>query len=302
MTSSPGTPDRSENPARAESSAHPGSRTRPVIGLIDSGLGLVSYADALHHQYPEADLVLAMDPDWMPYGSLDPEVVAERALSSANALSPWEPDAIVVACNTASVHALERLREAYEPRTPIIGTVPAIKTAAATGEEFAVWATRATTRSAYQESLITEFAGDATVHQVPCYGLADAIDAADEQRIDETIAAAVAATPPAVSGIVLGCTHFGLVADRILQQRPGTSALFDSPHAVARQTLARLGLSPVPEAAQAPGTSGTAGTAGARLRPSEGRVLATYMSGRRAGLPDTLDAYPAGVRLRAIEN
>ena len=267
----------------------PGTRARPVIGIIDSGLGLVSYADALHHQYPAADLVLAMDPDWMPYGALDPEVVAERALQSANALSPWQPDAIVVACNTASVHALERLREVYEPGTPIIGTVPAIKSAAATGEDFAVWATRATTRSAYQEGLIAEFASDVTVHQVPCYGLADAIDAADGARIDEAIAAAVAATPPTASGIVLGCTHFGLVADRILQQRPGTSALFDSPHAVARQTLNRLGLAPVTDAS-APETTET------------GRVLATYMSGRRAGLPDTLDAYPAGVRLRAIEN
>ena len=51
----------------------------PLVGFIDSGLGLVDFADAFHRLVPHADLLLSMDPDWMPYGALDAAVVAERS-------------------------------------------------------------------------------------------------------------------------------------------------------------------------------------------------------------------------------
>lgn len=267
------------------------SRPRtPLVGFIDSGLGLVDFADAFHRRVPHADLLLSMDPDWMPYGALDGGVVAERIIASAQVFSPWEPDAVVIACNTGSVHGLAPLRAQLEPATPVIGTVPAIKTAADAGEPFAVWATRATTASDYQRGLIAEFAAEAEVHPVACAGLAEAIDSAELAAVDAAIDAAIAATPDHVETIVLGCTHYGLVEDRIRARRPATRNLHDSPHAVARQTARRLGLDPDdPELAAGLG----AGTGG--------RVLATYMSGRRSALPDTLDAYPAGLRLRRIE-
>ena len=101
----------------------------PLVGFIDSGLGLVDFADAFHRLVPHADLLLSMDPDWMPYGALDAAVVAERIVESAQVFSPWEPDAVVIACNTGSVHGLAPLRRTLEPGTPVIGTVPAIKSA-----------------------------------------------------------------------------------------------------------------------------------------------------------------------------
>ncbi|MGO1910085.1 MAG: glutamate racemase, partial [Brevibacterium linens] len=113
------------------------------IGLLDSGLGLLGTADALFHLAPHADLILAMDPDFTPYGSLSPEALEARALNSAAVLAAWEPDAIVIACNTASVQALETVRARYEPDIPVIGTVPAVKMAAGTGQDFAIWATPA---------------------------------------------------------------------------------------------------------------------------------------------------------------
>ena len=133
---------------RADPTARTGDDLR--IGLLDSGLGLVGFADAVLTRAPHADLVLAMDPQNMPYGALTAERLTEVVLRSARALAAWEPDAIVVACNTASVHTLGALRAELEPRIPIIGTVPAIKPAAATARPFAVWATDATTASDYQ--------------------------------------------------------------------------------------------------------------------------------------------------------
>jgi glutamate racemase len=308
---------------------------RPVIGVLDSGLGLVDFADALHTRLPGADLVLAMDPDFAPYGRLSHEDVGRRALASAHAIEQWDPDAIVVACNTASVHALDLLRETFEPGIPIIGTVPAIKVAAEAGRPFAVWATTATTGSAYQRRLIEEFvpgagaslpgaggtdvpaAGSglspADVYPVRCPGLSRAIDAADPAAIDEAILAGCAATPDEVENIVLGCTHYGLVTDRILKLRPQTRHLFDSPVAVAAQTARRLGIDEAGSSAgtQGPGADGQG--AGKSVDtgtilvptlppepPAQGRILATYMSGRAEPLPAAVSHFAAGRRLLAM--
>lgn len=257
------------------------------IGLLDSGLGLLGTADALFHLAPHADLVLAMDPDYTPYGSLSAQALEERALNSAAVLAEWEPDAIVIACNTASVQALEAVRARYEPSIPVIGTVPAVKMAAGTGQDFAIWATPATTGSAYQQTLIDTFAGDLSVAQVACPGLAEAINSADVDTIDTAIDAALAQMDPGMETIVLGCTHYGLVADRITAARAGAITLFDSPVPVAKQTLRRIGLDP---------SSAASGTPD-RL----GEIMATFASGRRVRLPDSLAAYPAGRRLLARE-
>lgn len=256
------------------------------IGLLDSGLGLLGTADALFHLAPHADLILAMDPDFTPYGSLSPEALEARALNSAAVLAEWEPDAIVIACNTASVQALEAVRARYEPDIPVIGTVPAVKMAAGTGQDFAIWATPATTGSAYQQNLIDTFAAEVTVSKVACPGLAEAINEADIATIDSAIDAALNQMDPGMETIVLGCTHYGLVADRIMAARAGAITLFDSPIPVAKQTLRRIGV-------EAHGVSPN--------QPDTGEVIATYASGRLVRLPQSLDAYPAGKRLLARE-
>lgn len=257
------------------------------IGLLDSGLGLLGTADALFNLAPDADLVLAMDPDFTPYGSLSTDTLEQRALQSAGVLAESEPDAIVIACNTASVQALEAVRARYEPAIPVIGTVPAVKMAAGTGQDFAIWATPATTGSEYQQNLIDSFAADLHVAKIACPGLAEAINAADLNKIDTAIEDAFTQMGPGMETVVLGCTHYGLVADRIMAARAGALTLFDSPMPVAKQTLRRIGLEPAGIGDDQPGT---------------GRVLATYASGRRVGLPASLAAYPAGKRLLARES
>ena len=256
--------------------------TRPRVAFVDSGLGLVGYADALLALRPDASLILSMDPDNMPYGPRPHDEVRALVLNTARATLPYAPDAIVVACNSASVHGLEALRAELEPAIPVIGTVPAIRPAAATGGPVAVWATAATTSSDYLRGLVDAFASDIDTTAVACHGLAEAIEAADHEEIDRSIAQALAGTSDEVRALVLGCTHYGLVADRI-QAAVGEGVLiFDSPEAVARQTLRRLGIDPAPDAEPAP-------------------IDAVLLSGRLGDLPEELDAYAAGARLRARE-
>ncbi|MEU5403948.1 aspartate/glutamate racemase family protein [Streptomyces sp. NPDC005963] len=212
---------------------------RVKIALMDSGIGLLAAAAAVRRLRPDADLVLSSDPEGMPWGPRTPDDVTERALAAARAAVSHAPDALIVACNTASVHALHTLRAELEPAVPVIGTVPAIKPAAAGGGPVAIWATPATTGSVYQRRLIKDFAGASAVTEVPCPGLADGVQHADDTMIDRAIAAAAALTPRDVRAIVLGCTHYELVAERIRTAVGVPVALYGSAEAVAAQALRR---------------------------------------------------------------
>ena len=129
-------------------------RSTRRVAFVDSGLGLLGYADALHVLRPDLGLVLSLDPDNMPYGPRTPDEVQQLILASARATLPYEPSAIVVACNTASVHGLGVLRAELEPDVPVIGTVPAIRPAAAAGGPVAIWSTAATTSSVRGRSCV----------------------------------------------------------------------------------------------------------------------------------------------------
>jgi len=252
---------------------------------MDSGIGLLAATAAVRRLRPDADLVLSLDPDGMPWGPRTPEDLTERALAVAEAAAAHRPAALIVGCNTATVHALPALRTRLEPGIPVIGTVPAIKPAAAGGGHLAIWATPATTGSPYQRNLIADFADGVPVTEVPCHGLAEAVEHADEQAIDAAVAAAAALTPAEVTTVVLGCTHYELVGERIRAavQRPGRPplVLHGSAGAVAAQALRRLGEQPAPEA------------------PATG-TLTVLLSGREGALPAPALAYAEGRLLRTV--
>ncbi|MEV0992135.1 aspartate/glutamate racemase family protein [Streptomyces sp. NPDC049949] len=221
------------------------------IALMDSGIGLLAAAAAMRRLRPDADLVLSSDPVGMPWGPRTPADLTGRALGVARAAAGHRPDALIVACNTATVHALPALRAELEPGIPVIGTVPAIKPAAAPGGRMAIWATPATTGSPYQRGLIRDFATGARVTEVPCPGLADAVEVGDDAAIAAAVAAAAALTPADVTDVVLGCTHYELVEVSIraaLAERTGGTQLryHGSAEAVAVQALRRLGAHPEP--------------------------------------------------------
>lgn len=211
-----------------------------IVALIDSGLGLVPTAAWLRRLRPELDLMLLTDPDHAPWGPRPTDWVIDTVVGTARRAVAAGASVVVIPCNTASVTALDETRAALEPAVPVIGTVPAIKPAAAAHREIAVWATATTTASAYQANLIAQFAGDTTVTAIACHGLADAVDAGDHTAIDAAIADAAARTPDTVEAIVLGCTHYPLVADRIAARMGPDVLLYDSAEAVARQTLRRI--------------------------------------------------------------
>ena len=254
------------------------------FALLNSGLGLLVAASELHQLRPDADLVIAMDPDGMPWGPRTPGDIAERSLTLARAAARFDPDVIVMACNTGSVHALEALREEFEPEIPVVGTVPAIKPAAAVASSVAIWATVATTASEYQGRLIEEFGGQATVTPVACPGLATAIDSGNTAAIDGAIADAARRTPDDCGAVVMGCTEYELAADQISVAVPG-AALFGSAAAVAAQALRR---------------AVRTGAAFEAAPDAPAGSLSVVLSGRAAELPPAAVQYRQGRQLALL--
>ncbi|MEV7401866.1 aspartate/glutamate racemase family protein [Streptomyces sp. NPDC091267] len=245
-----------------------------MVALIDSGLGLLSTAGWLRHLAPELDLLLFLDPDGAPWGPRTASFVTDRLFSAAHLAVQRGAEAIVVPCNTATVTAIDALRESFEPPVPVIGTVPAVKAAAAASLGIAVWATARTTASDYQERLIADFANGRPVARIACPGLAEAIDHGDTSAATRAISDAAGRTPQDCDSVVLGCTHYPLVAQEILQRLPTGTTLYDSAEAVARQTLRRLN-----RTAESHNTTGS---------------IDVLLSGHSGSLPASAHAYPVG--------
>lgn len=245
-----------------------------IVALIDSGLGMLPTSAWLRRLRPDLDLLLCLDPDGAPWGPRPREWVIERAVGAAERAVGLGAEVVVVPCNTASVTALEHIRDRLGPGVPVVGTVPAIKPAAAVSRSVAIWATAATTVSDYQADLIARFGNGAVVTGVACHGLADAIDRGDTGQVSAAIAEAVAHTPAGCDAVVLGCTHYPLVEAEIAARLPAGVTLFDSAEAVAAQTVRRI---------QALGRDSTG--AGA---------VSVLLSGRPGELPASALNYDAG--------
>ncbi|MGU3435696.1 glutamate racemase [Actinomycetes bacterium M1A6_2h] len=244
-----------------------------IAALIDSGLGMLPTAAWLRSLRPDLDQLLFTDPDNAPWGPKPEAWTIDRVTTTARRAVEMGADVVVLPCNTASVTALSHTRVALGPSVPVVGTVPAIKPAAAKHDSIAIWATAATAASKYQAELVEQFAHGKQVTAVACHGLADAIDRGDSGAVSAAIASAAERTPSGTRALVLGCTHYPLVAGEIVAALPPGVELFDSAEAVARQTLRRLD-----EVGGQPGSG-------------EVRV---FLSGRPGALPDGALAFEAG--------
>jgi glutamate racemase len=220
------------------------------VGFIDSGIGGLPYLAAVRRVLPGIRLAYAADRERFPYGDKRPAEIIEAVLSLAGRLIEREhPRLIVVACNTASVVALDELRRHF--RLPFVGTVPAIKPAAAWshGRRIGILATQRTVEGDYLRGLVERFAGGCEVVGIPANDLVafvenDLYRASATDRAARAAGAAARVRDAGVDTVVLGCTHF-LHLELELREAFGPHVLLiDSRDGVARQT-ARLAGGPV---------------------------------------------------------
>lgn len=211
-----------------------------ALGVLDSGVGGLSVLRHLRAQLPAERLLYFADQAHIPYGPRPPEEVRAFSAGITRFLQRRRAKLIVVACNTASAAALDFLRERF-PRLPIVGMEPAVKPAAALTRsgKVGVLATPSTLNSHRYAALMARFAGGIEVHEDPCVGLVQLIEAgkldAPETRallqrvVDPMLAAGV-------DTLVLGCTHYPFIRP-LLEEIAGEGvAILDPAPAVARQT------------------------------------------------------------------
>jgi glutamate racemase len=217
--------------------------SKPRILLFDSGMGGLTVASAVAKQLPEAHLVYSADNAGFPYGAWKEEDLSKRIVKVLGALiARAKPDVVVIACNTASTIAMKELRETYA--VPFVGTVPAIKPAAAMTKSgiIGVLATPGTVNREYTHSLIHTYAFHCKVFLHGATRLAEIAEQKlrghkvdmDELR-NEIMPVYRKRDGGRTDVVVLGCTHYPLLVDEINEVAPWAVTFIDPAPAIARR-------------------------------------------------------------------
>ncbi len=231
--------------------------------VFDSGIGGLSVLSEIRRRVPEAGVVYVADDLAFPYGDWEEAALGDHVVALIGRLiARFTPDAVVIACNTASTLVLPALRAAHA--TPFVGTVPAIKPAAERTRSgvVGVLATPGTMRRDYTRALIHSFAQTCHVRLVGSYELAPL---AESVMRGETVtdAAILAEIEPAfievegrrTDAVVLACTHYPFLLTRFLAIAPWPVAWIDPAEAIARRVVSLLGLDETPSMAGVPGAA-----------------------------------------------
>ena len=208
-----------------------------AIAIFDSGIGGTTVHDAVRERAPWLDLIYVADHAFGPYGERTLDEVRGRTELLARYLESYGVEVIVIACNSASAGALHHLR-ATLPDVAFVGMEPAIKPAAAstTSGVIGVLATGATFQGELFRSLVGTHAEGVEVVEQACPGLAAAVENGDDvgPLLDRYLAPV---TDAGADVVVLGCTHYPLIADEIARRLPGNVEIIDPTPSVARRVL-----------------------------------------------------------------
>jgi len=216
------------------------------IGIFDSGLGGLTVVQALNSVIKGAELFYIADTKNAPYGEKTTEEILDFSLKITKYfIDTYQINVLIVACNTATSAAITTLREKY-PELIVMGTEPGIKPAiekTRTGQ-VGVLATPATLGGQKYQQLALELAKDkeVTLYEQACPGLVEQIEKgeANSPKIYAMLESWLKPMRDAdVDTIVLGCTHYPLVAQAVDEVMGRKLILIDTGDAIAKHLLAR---------------------------------------------------------------
>lgn len=213
------------------------------IGVFDSGIGGLTVLKALQDKFPHESYVYIGDTARLPYGTKSPETIIRYSQSLTREILKHNVKAIVVACNTASTHALSAVQEMAN--VPVLGMIePAARAAIAETQNnhIAVLATFGTIRSGIYEKTIKNFDPDMRVSSQACQLL---VALAEEGWAESEIAELTLRkyidplfnqdNPP--DTLILGCTHFPLFEDLLRKILGDKVSLVNSGRAAADELV-----------------------------------------------------------------
>lgn len=219
------------------------AKTQKPLLIFDSGIGGLSVLAEVRKLLPNAPVVYCADNAGFPYGVKTEAELGARVPALLGRLAErFDPQLVVIACNTASTISLAQVRAVLN--VPVVGTVPAVKPAALASRTrvIGVLGTPATVRQAYVDNLVRDFAGDCLVLR---HGSAELVLLAERKlRGEETTRADYRAVLDGLLGqpgaerldtIVLACTHFPLVREELAGAAPRAFQWVDSGEGIARR-------------------------------------------------------------------
>lgn len=242
------------------------TRAKLPVAVMDSGVGGLCVLREIRRILPAEELLYFGDSAYAPYGEKEARELTAHILGEAQRLLA-ESKALVLACNTATALVADTLRLRY-PDVPIVGMEPALKPALGVCENprVLVLATPLTLREEKFAELVREYGKTATVMPLPAPEIVKLVEAGAENspETDGYLQALLAPyRAPAPDAVVLGCTHFPFVKERILRALGKDVPVFDGVRGTARQLyhlLAQGGLcNPAPERGAVRLTSSRAG-------------------------------------------
>ena len=210
------------------------------IGVFDSGRGGTTVLETVKKMVPEAEYRYIADSKNCPYGEKPVEVLYEILKRHVDSLKEWGASIIIVACNTATVKCIERLRKEY-PDLQFVGTEPAVKLALQSGaKKVLVLATPNTIASERVHLLAKKNANSRQkVDFLACPGLAETIEryyggsnGKIAIKLNELLS-----LDDSYDAVVLGCTHYPLIREQIQRFYPN-AVLVDGNDGVARRVKA----------------------------------------------------------------
>ena len=257
----------------------------PTILVFDSGLGGLTVFPEVLKARPDARFVYAADDAAFPYGRLSGDALVARVQAVMDRLiGLYDPELVVIACNTASTLVLPHLRA--RSRVPFVGSVPAIKPAALATRSghVTVLATPGTVARDYTRDLIASYAAGCRVNLVGSRRLATFAEAelagapvCDEELRAELEPCFVGNAGGRTDVIALACTHYPLLLSRFETLAPWPVAWIDPAPAIARRVVQLIG-GPVPGHEADEGEAMAVFTGGADVTPALREAL------RRKGL------------------
>ncbi|GMM92901.1 glutamate racemase [Qipengyuania sp. MTN3-11] len=216
----------------------------PIL-IFDSGVGGLTVLGPLRRLLPDAPVIYAADIAGLPYGTKSEAEVAARVSGLLGRMAErYQPRLICIACNTASTIALGMVREVLE--TPIVGTVPAIKPAAAMTKSgtIGLLGTEATMRQRYVDELESAFAEGKRLLRHGANGLvmlAEAKLRGERVSVDAVAqeAKGLVLQPhgEAIDTVVLACTHFPLLREELQEAYGKDVTLIDGAEGIARRIV-----------------------------------------------------------------
>lgn len=236
----------------------PSTANTAPVGIFDSGLGGLAIYRAIREQLPAERTLYFADTAHCPYGDRAVDEIIARACQITETLLARGAKAIVVACNTATVHAIATLRDRYD--VPFVGVEPGIKPASVASKTRTalLLATPRTLKSYSVERLQARHASDLTIVRQPCHGLVEQVEAGelDAPRTQELLTEFLRpVTTDHADVVILGCTHYIFVQPQIAALAGPDIAIIEPAGAVATQLGKRLAdaglLAPLEQAARA---------------------------------------------------